>query len=119
MCDRIAVMYLGKIVEIGPTESILGDTHNPYTQVLLSAVPVPDSSHVRPEVVIKGGVIKAINFPDECRFVERCPYAQDVCHSSEHPPLEGRVSGYFVSCHFVDASGGWTGLDREAVEIRA
>ena len=119
MCDRIAVMYLGKIVEIGPTETILGDPKHPYTRALLSAVPVPDPSYVRPAVVIKGGVTKAINPPAKCRFVARCPYAQDLCHTSEHPMLEDRGGEHFVSCHYVDAVGSWTGLDRQALELRA
>jgi peptide/nickel transport system ATP-binding protein len=101
MCDRIAVMYLGKIVEIGDTEEILANPLHPYTRALLSAVPVPDPSYKRPEVQIKGGITKAINPPPLCRFIERCPFATEVCHGSDHPPLEDKGSGHFVACHLV------------------
>jgi peptide/nickel transport system ATP-binding protein len=101
MCDRIAVMYLGKIVEIGDTEEILANPLHPYTRALLSAVPVPDPSYKRPEVQIKGGITKAINPPPVCRFIERCPFATEVCHGSDHPPLEDKGSGHLVACHLV------------------
>src|SRR5690606_21260436 len=71
MCDRIAVMYLGKIVEIGPTEEVLARPRHPYTRALLSAVPVPDPTYRRTPVEIKGGISKAINPAPECRFIER------------------------------------------------
>ena len=81
-------MYLGKIVEIGPTEEILAHPMHPYTKALLSAVPVPDPSIRRTPVEIKGGISKAINPPPECRFIERCPFAAEVCRTNPHPPLE-------------------------------
>jgi peptide/nickel transport system ATP-binding protein len=102
MCDRIAVMYLGKIVEIGPTEEILARPKHPYTRALLSAVPVPDPSIRRTPVMIKGGISKAINPPPECRFIARCPYAAEVCRTNPHPPLEQRGDRHFVSCYRVD-----------------
>jgi oligopeptide/dipeptide ABC transporter ATP-binding protein len=102
MCDRIAVMYLGKIVEIGPTEEILGRPKHPYTRALLSAVPVPDPSHRRTPVEIKGGISKAINPSPECRFIQRCPFAADVCWNNPHPPLVQRGDRHFVACHRVD-----------------
>jgi peptide/nickel transport system ATP-binding protein len=102
MCDRIAVMYLGKIVEIGPTEEILANPKHPYTKALLSAVPVPDPSIRRTPVEIKGGISKAINPPPECRFIERCPYAAEVCEANPHPPLEQRGDRHFVACYRVE-----------------
>jgi peptide/nickel transport system ATP-binding protein len=102
MCDRIAVMYLGKIVEIGPTEEILANPKHPYTKALLSAVPVPDPSIRRTPVAIKGGISKAINPPPECRFIERCPYAAEVCENNPHPSLEQRGDRHFVACYRVD-----------------
>ena len=102
MCDRIAVMYLGKIVEIGPTEEILANPKHPYTKALLSAVPVPDPSIHRTPVEIKGGISKAINPPPECRFIERCPYAAEVCENNPHPPLEQRGDRHFVACYRVE-----------------
>ncbi len=106
MCDRIAVMYLGKIVELGDTEEVLSNPLHPYTRALLSAVPVPDPTYRKPPVEIKGGITKAINPPTECRFIERCPWATDVCHSTEHPPLEDKGGGHFVACHLVEKGAG-------------
>jgi len=102
MCDRIAVMYLGKIVEMGPTEEILARPQHPYTRALLSAVPVPDPSIRRTPVEIKGGISKAINPPPECRFIERCPFAAEVCRTNPHPPLEERGDRHLVACYRVD-----------------
>ncbi len=104
MCDRIAVMYLGKIVEIGDTEEILGNPQHPYTKALLSAVPVPDPRHVKEEVEILGGITKAINPPPECRFLARCPWAQDICRTSDHPALEDKGDGHYVACHHVESA---------------
>ncbi|HSJ28385.1 MAG TPA: ABC transporter ATP-binding protein [Acidimicrobiia bacterium] len=102
MCDRIAVMYLGKIVEIGDTEEVLGNPQHPYTRALLSAVPVPDPSFEKPEVQILGGITKAINPPPQCRFIDRCPFAQEICETADHPPLEDKGGGHFVACHLVE-----------------
>jgi oligopeptide/dipeptide ABC transporter ATP-binding protein len=102
MCDRIAVMYLGKIVEIGPTEEILAAPKHPYTKALLSAVPVPDPSIRRTAVEIKGGISKAINPPPECRFIERCPFSAEVCRTNPHPPLEQKGDRHYVACYRAD-----------------
>jgi len=99
MCDRIAVMYLGKIVEMGPTENILAKPLHPYTRALLAAVPVPDPSYTRPEVQIHGGISKAINPPRQCRFIERCPFATERCKTDDHPELIDAGDGHFVSCY--------------------
>jgi oligopeptide/dipeptide ABC transporter ATP-binding protein len=102
MCDRIAVMYLGKIVEMGPTEEILAHPRHPYTKALLSAVPVPDPKIRRTPVLIKGGISKAINPPPECRFIERCPFAAEVCRTNPHPPLDEKAPKHFVACYRAD-----------------
>ena len=104
MCDRIAVMYLGKVVEIGETEHLLSNPLHPYTQALLSAVPVPDPALPPPEVRIKGGIGKAVNPAPECRFVDRCPQAADICRTTAHPRLEDKGAGRLVSCHLVETS---------------
>jgi peptide/nickel transport system ATP-binding protein len=104
MCDRIAVMYLGKIVEMGPTEELLRNPQHPYTRALLSAVPVPDPSYVRPPVEIEGGITKAINPAPECRFIDRCPWVQDVCRTNDHPSLEDKGNGHLVACYVVKES---------------
>jgi len=102
MCDRIAVMYLGKIVEITDTEKLLQNALHPYTQALLSAVPVPDPRHERHDPQIKGGISKAINPPPVCRFIERCPIVSDICRTNDHPPLEDKGDGHYVACYLVD-----------------
>jgi oligopeptide/dipeptide ABC transporter ATP-binding protein len=109
MCDRIAVMYLGKIVELAETEELLHNPMHPYTRALLSAVPVPDPTFKRPEVDIKGGITKPINPPPECRFIERCPWAAEVCRENPHPPLEEKVPGHYVACYRVEEVLGISG----------
>ena len=90
ICNRIAVMYLGKIVEVAPTDEIINKTLHPYTKALLAAVPEPDPSNrfkIR-EVPIKGEVPSAVVIPPGCRFHPRCPYAMDVCRREEPPSIE-------------------------------
>jgi peptide/nickel transport system ATP-binding protein len=98
MCDRLAVMYLGKIVEKGVTDDVVQKPLHPYTEALVAAVPVPDPTARRTEVVIKGEVPSAINPPSGCRFHTRCPYAWDVCQKEE-PPLIEISKNHFVACH--------------------
>jgi peptide/nickel transport system ATP-binding protein len=119
MCDKIAVMYLGKIVEMGPTEQILGSPKHPYTRALLSAVPVPDPSYQRPKVEIEGGIARAINPAPECRFLARCPFAIDQCRTDPHPDLYDRGTNHLVACHLVAADGSWTGRERAVLELRS
>ena len=118
MCDRIAVMYLGKIVEMAPTEELLSNPMHPYTRALLSAVPVPDPSYDRPPVEIKGGVARAINPPAECRFIARCPFATDICETV-HPPLDDRGDEHYVACYLVDSEGNWTGPKRAELDLKS
>ena len=97
MCDRIGVMYLGKIVESGPTDKIINEPLHPYTQALISAVPVPDPKIGRSEIPIKGRIPTfAYNFPG-CRFSPRCPYAQEHCEKGE-PELIEVSKDHFVAC---------------------
>ena len=99
MCTRIAVMYLGKIVEQGETESVLRNPKHPYTKALLSAVPVPDPTVKRPPVDIAGGVSAPIDPPARCRFYDRCPIADDHCRDNDHPPLEDKGDGQLAACY--------------------
>jgi peptide/nickel transport system ATP-binding protein len=99
MCDRAAVMYLGKIVEMGSMEEIIRKPAHPYTEALIAAVPVPDPTARRTEVVIKGEVPSPINPPLGCRFHPRCPYAQEKC-KKEEPPLINTGKEKYVACHF-------------------
>ena len=119
MCDKIAVMYLGKIVEMGPTESLLENPMHPYTRALLSAVPVPDPSYSRPEVEIEGGVARAINPAPECRCLARCPFAVEQCQTSAHPDLYDRGGDHLVACHLVTPDGEWIGRDRAVLDLRS
>ena len=103
MCDRIAVMYLGKIVEIGETEEILQNPKHPYTRALLSAVPVPDPNYTREPVVIKGGISKPINPIARCRFYERCMISEQICLDEDHPPLLDKADDkHFTACYVVN-----------------
>jgi oligopeptide transport system ATP-binding protein len=99
--DRIAVMYLGKIVEIGPSDSIRDKPLHPYTKVLQSSVPVPDPDleAARKPILLKGEIPSPVNPPAACRFHTRCPIAQQICSEVE-PPLEMKESGRFAACHF-------------------
>lgn len=101
MCDRIAVMYLGKIVEMGDTEDILHNPQHPYARALLSAVPNPDPRMDRQTLEIKGGIPKPIDPAPRCRFFDRCTYAQKICEDSDHPPLEEKGPGHQVACYVV------------------
>ncbi|PYT54568.1 MAG: oligopeptide ABC transporter ATP-binding protein, partial [Acidobacteria bacterium] len=85
MSDRIAVMYLGRVVEMGLTESIILRPTHPYTRALLAAVPVPDPSHVYVEVPIKGELPSPIDLPSGCRFRTRCLFAKDICATTAPP----------------------------------
>lgn len=97
MCDRIAVMYLGKIVETGVTEEIVLKPLHPYTEALIAAVPVPDPTARRIQVTIKGEVPSAVSPPLGCRFNTRCPYAMDICREKE-PPLKSMSEKRSLAC---------------------
>ncbi|TMM28410.1 MAG: dipeptide ABC transporter ATP-binding protein [Actinobacteria bacterium] len=98
--DRIAVMYLGKIFEISPAEELYRRPIMPYTEALLSAVPIPDprESAARERIVLEGDVPSPINPPSGCRFHPRCRYATDVCRQIE-PPLVDYGNGHLAACH--------------------
>lgn len=102
MSDRIAVMYLGKIVEIADGETIYSLPAHPYTKALLSAVPVPDLSLSRKRIILSGEVPSPQNPPKGCRFHTRCPYAQDVC-KHEEPVLQSMSRSqkdHYAACHY-------------------
>ena len=99
MCHRIAVMYLGKIVEVAETEELLRNPLHPYTKALLSAVPVPDPGYLRPPPDILGDLTLTVNPPSRCRFYDRCPVATDSCRETPHPPTEQKAPGHFVACY--------------------
>ena len=98
MCDRIAIMYLGKIVELGPTDKIVRQPIHPYTTALIMVVPVPDPTLTRPPIKITGQVPTPINPPQGCRFHPRCPYAKEIC-KKEEPSFTEIEKDHFVACH--------------------
>ena len=99
--DRIAVMYLGKIVEIADAETIYSHARHPYTQALLSAVPVPDPDSRRQRIVLKGEVPSVENPPPGCRFNTRCRHAKDICYQTEPELLASEKElTHLTACHF-------------------
>jgi oligopeptide/dipeptide ABC transporter ATP-binding protein len=110
MCDRVAVMYLGKVVELAPSDSLYGFPRHPYTGALLSSVPVPDPESGRRErQLLTGDVPSPANPPKACRFHTRCPKAQELCSETE-PALEDKQNRTLAACHFP--------LTREEVSVR-
>jgi oligopeptide transport system ATP-binding protein len=99
--DRIGVMYLGKLVEVGTSEQICLAPKHPYTQALLSAVPIPDPAARKQRIVLKGDVPTPINPPSGCRFHTRCPIAVDRC-KVEEPPLRRLEDGRLTACHLAE-----------------
>ena len=101
--NRVAVMYLGKIVEIGERKTILDNPLHPYTQALISAIPVPDPFAKQQRVILKGEPPSPLNPPAGCRFHTRCPYAQKECREQE-PELKPAGPSRHVACHLVDGT---------------
>lgn len=99
--DRIAVMYLGQIVEISPAEELYERPIHPYTEALLSAVPIPDPdlSELRTQIVLEGDVPSPIEPPTGCRFHSRCRYATEICSREEPPLVEYGNQGHLAACH--------------------
>lgn len=99
--DDIAVMYLGKLIEKAPSEELFANPTHPYTQALLSAIPIPSLDNRRERVLLKGEITSPIEPPAACRFANRCPHATDRCRGSE-PQLKEIKPGHFVSCFLCD-----------------
>ncbi|NED98882.1 ABC transporter ATP-binding protein [Phytoactinopolyspora halotolerans] len=103
LCDRVAVMYVGKVVELGSTEEIFARPRHPYTQALLAAVPQPDPTrrNILTQPPLEGEVADPADPPPGCHFHPRCPFAQEICRT-DAPPLRTTSDGHQVACHFAE-----------------
>lgn len=100
--DRIAVMYLGKMVELADSNTIFKNPLHPYTQALLSAIPVPKLDQPRNRIILKGDVPSPVNPPVGCRFAGRCMYAAEAC-LREDPEFREFEEGHYAACHYVES----------------
>jgi oligopeptide/dipeptide ABC transporter ATP-binding protein len=101
MCDRIAVMYLGKIVEVGTYEEIYSNPQHPYTKALFSAIPKESPFEEKERIILKGTVPSPLNPPSGCSFHERCPVANDIC-KTKAPKVVTTENKHQASCHLVN-----------------
>ena len=104
LCDRIAVMYLGRIVELCESEDLYKNTLHPYSEALISAIPVADLDKQTKRIVLEGDVPSPVNPPSGCPFHPRCPKAQDICKSQVPPLKKYSTNGneHYASCHLID-----------------
>ena len=108
VCDKVAVMYLGQIVEVAPTKKLFFTTRHPYTKALLSAIPSLDPDAEQNAIKLEGEIPSSTNPPSGCKFHTRCAFVQDICRSEE-PPLVAKDDDHLVACHFADELMGVNG----------
>ena len=99
VCDRLAIMYLGAVMESGPSEELAQKPLHPYTQALVAAVPVPDPTAEKVKILAKGEIPTNVSPPSGCRYHTRCPLAKQIC-AEQVPPLDEVSPNHFVACHF-------------------
>ncbi len=99
MCDRTAVMYLGRVVELAPTEKLFENPKHPYTKALLSSVPLPDPSKRKQLAALQGDVPSPVDIPEGCRFVGRCPFGTEKCRAYA-PPFVEVEKDHWIECHY-------------------
>lgn len=100
LCTRIGVMYLGSLVELAPRDELFRQPLHPYTQALLSAIPIPDPKRKRSRIVLRGDIPSPVNPPSGCKFHTRCPVAKDICRQ-EAPLFREAGSGHYAACHLI------------------
>jgi peptide/nickel transport system ATP-binding protein len=106
LADRVVVMYLGHVVEQGTTDQVFSPPYHPYTEALLSAVPIADTSVIKKHIVLEGDIPSAMNPPSGCPFQTRCPRKHLVADGrceSEMPPMRKVADGHLIKCHLADA----------------
>jgi oligopeptide transport system ATP-binding protein len=118
--DRVAVMYLGRIVEVADWQTIYADPRHPYTQALLSAIPIPDPviEAQRRRIILEGDVPSAANPPAGCRFNTRCPLRQERCLSQD-PPLREITPGHLAACHYAELNDSTAPLEQRVQAAKA
>src|SRR5699024_6339363 len=99
--DRVAVMYLGELVEIGDVHDVYQDAKHPYTQALLSAVPEADPHHEKQRIILQGDLPSPANPPQGCKFHTRCPLAEEICRTEKPALRQVSASGQMAACHFA------------------
>jgi oligopeptide/dipeptide ABC transporter ATP-binding protein len=102
LCDTTAIMYLGHIVEMGPTARVIGEPQHPYTQALVSAIPIPEPGRAPASIPIRGGIPSALTLPSGCPFHPRCPYVMEICPTAMPPQVS--AAGRAVSCYLHGGS---------------
>ncbi len=114
VCHRVAVMYLGKVVELAETDELFNRFLHPYTEALLSSIPVPDPDYIGKDIVLEGDVPSPANPPSGCYFHPRCRHASDMCRQKE-PEFRECAPGHFCACHFSERFM-QEGLDHPALQ---